>query len=395
MLLSISPREFRRLEPYLPRGLVAGHATIRWIVPRASSCAWCSRSSCIPGRRSRWTHRREIGACRTPVREALRLLETEGLVSSLANRGFVVRRLDPQETEHLYQARHASRASSRAKLPPSRQGNSSRTCARCTASTRRCWAGPSDRRRLGMLVDKAFHLRIAEQARNPYLTALLANIFDRLILTRPIEGFPVNRMGAAVQEHAAGAGRLRVGQRRARRGRDARNIDNGGASIVAHLRSLREFAGAPRRKTSETGGRMKTFLCRTRGVLAAWRAAGVACAQYPERPITFVVPFAAGGATDTLARQFAERMARGAKQRHRDRERRRRRRHGGRGQGGEIEARRLHVPRGTRGLHGRRPGLYKQLPTTRCRTSTRSRAFPTRRWCSSAGAGSRSPASSR
>jgi tripartite-type tricarboxylate transporter receptor subunit TctC len=39
-----------------------------------------------------------------------------------------------------------------------------------------------------------------------------------------------------------------------------------------------------------------------------------AAAQYPERPITLVVPFAAGGATDTLARQFAERMARGGPQ---------------------------------------------------------------------------------
>jgi tripartite-type tricarboxylate transporter receptor subunit TctC len=35
---------------------------------------------------------------------------------------------------------------------------------------------------------------------------------------------------------------------------------------------------------------------------------------YPDRPITVVVPFAAGGATDTLARQFAERMGRNARQ---------------------------------------------------------------------------------
>lgn len=49
------------------------------------------------------------------------------------------------------------------------------------------------------------------------------------------------------------------------------------------------------------------------GLLAIGIAVGgaQAAAAYPERPITLVVPFAAGGATDVLARQFAERMARG------------------------------------------------------------------------------------
>ena len=41
-------------------------------------------------------------------------------------------------------------------------------------------------------------------------------------------------------------------------------------------------------------------------------AALAASAAYPDHTITWVVPFAPGGATDTLARQFADRMSRGA-----------------------------------------------------------------------------------
>lgn len=58
---------------------------------------------------------------------------------------------------------------------------------------------------------------------------------------------------------------------------------------------------------------MKSFMSMAlASVLAV--VSGIAFAAYPERPITFVVPFAAGGATDVLARQFAERMGRGAAQ---------------------------------------------------------------------------------
>src|SRR5207342_2522292 len=44
----------------------------------------------------------ELGLSRTPVREALRMLEAEGLVVSERNRGAMVRPLSPTEVVDLY-----------------------------------------------------------------------------------------------------------------------------------------------------------------------------------------------------------------------------------------------------------------------------------------------------
>jgi DNA-binding GntR family transcriptional regulator len=104
--------------------------------------------------------------------------------------------------------------------------------------------GPGERRRLGMLVDKAFHVRIAEQAGNPHLTALLANMFDRLILTRPLESFPLDRRSHAVAEHAEVMAQLESGTPRGFEAAVVRNIRDGGAAILAHMESTRELAFA-------------------------------------------------------------------------------------------------------------------------------------------------------
>ena len=54
-----------------------------------------------------------------------------------------------------------------------------------------------------------------------------------------------------------------------------------------------------------------TLLPRTLTALlaaSALFAAGAAQAEYPERPVTMIVPFAAGGPTDNVARSLAEAM---------------------------------------------------------------------------------------
>jgi len=48
---------------------------------------------------------KELGVSRTPIREAIRQLELEGLVSSIPNKGVIVEGVTPQDVEDIYQIR--------------------------------------------------------------------------------------------------------------------------------------------------------------------------------------------------------------------------------------------------------------------------------------------------
>ena len=242
MQLAVSPEDFKRLEPYLPNGMAAGESG----TPVERAAGYLARlvlsHRLTPGQKVPMDEiAGHIGASRTPVREALRLLETEGLVASLPNRGFILRRLDAREVADLYDARRCIEAfvakQAFAKRAPGFIGD----LGELHRIYEHLLRGPGDRRRLGMLVDKAFHVRIARQADNPHLTSLLANMFDRLILTRPIEDFPLDRMGEAVAEHSAMLAQFRSGDARGAEAAMMRNVHNGCAAIVAHMRSQADF----------------------------------------------------------------------------------------------------------------------------------------------------------
>lgn len=242
MQLALAPEDFRRLEPFLPRGMAARESATT--VDRAAGylARLVLSNRVVPGQKVPMDEIAEhIDASRTPVREALRLLETEGVVASLPNRGFVLRRLDMDEVAHLYEARrcieeftarHAFGKRSRPFLEELRALH---------RIYRNLLAGTGDRRRLGMLVDKAFHVRIAQQAGNPHLSAPLSNMFDRLILTRPIGDFPLGRMGEAIAEHSDLLAQLQSGTARGAEVAMARNVHNGCAAILTHMRAETDF----------------------------------------------------------------------------------------------------------------------------------------------------------
>lgn len=249
---AVAPADFKRLESYLPQGL-ASPASDNPIDRAAGYLAQLVLSHrLIPGQKVPMDEIAErIGVSRTPVREALRLLETERWVASLPNRGFVMRRMDAEEVTNLYEARgciesFVARAALERSSKPFLQ--ELRALHRIYADLLR---GNGDRRRLGIVVDKAFHVRIAEQAGNPELTAVLANMFDRLILTRPIEDFPLNRMAEAVAEHAALLAAFERGSGRRVDAAMRRNVTAGATAILAHMQRPRDF-DFPRRASNDT-----------------------------------------------------------------------------------------------------------------------------------------------
>jgi DNA-binding GntR family transcriptional regulator len=242
MQLALSPDDFRRLEPYLPRGMAAREDA----APVDRAAGYLARlvlsHRVVPGQKVPMDEiAGHIGASRTPVREALRLLETEGVVASLPNRGFVLRRLGTGEVAHLYDARRCIEEFTARHAYEQRSRGFIEELRALHRIYRNLLGGAGDRRRLGMLVDKAFHVRIARQAGNPHLTAPLSNMFDRLILTRPIEDFPLGRMGEAIDEHSDLLAQLHSGTARGAEVAMTRNVHNGCAAILAHMRAETDF----------------------------------------------------------------------------------------------------------------------------------------------------------
>jgi DNA-binding GntR family transcriptional regulator len=173
---------------------------------------------------------------RTPIREAMRRLEAEGLVTSMPNRGFVVKRRDALEMDHLYQARLGVEPYIASEAHSRREAAFIADLQRLHALYSSILIETPSRRRLGMIADKAFHLRIAEQVANPYLIELGHTLFDHYIFTRPIEGFPISRAHEAVREHEAILGAMKGDDPDAVVAAVTDNIENGRTSIAKFLK---------------------------------------------------------------------------------------------------------------------------------------------------------------
>ena len=186
----------------------------------------------LPGARLRETDLADrLGISRTPVREAIRQLEADGLVTHLPRQGATIRNLDHAEVVELYEmravlegtaARLAARAASDIELAELVSLNSE------LAATP---AGPQARE-----VNRQFHRSLLDAARNRFLLKSMNALQKTMLILGPTTLAHPDRAMAAVAEHAAVLAALEARDSAAAEAAMRAHV---GAALSARLRGMR------------------------------------------------------------------------------------------------------------------------------------------------------------
>jgi len=151
---------------------------------------------------------RRFRVSKTPVREALALLQQHGLVAALARRGYLVTTVTVTDLHDMFEVRVALEGAA-AELAASRM--TPEELAHLDALTRppqallRRVTGHPDRTTMQALLDynRRFHLAIARASRNERLARLVERSLDEMM--RPIAtGYPADEHGAIVAAFRTG-----------------------------------------------------------------------------------------------------------------------------------------------------------------------------------------------
>jgi DNA-binding GntR family transcriptional regulator len=142
---------------------------------------WILAGELAPGTRLRQTALADdLGISRTPLREALRLLAAEGLVTLQPQRGAVVADLTAADVRAAWEARLAVEPAC-ARLAALRRPAEALAAMRQAITDQR--AGPHEPAAM-FVANRGFHLALAAASGNPQLAAFLASIWvPRIALT--------------------------------------------------------------------------------------------------------------------------------------------------------------------------------------------------------------------
>ncbi len=142
----------------------------------------------------------KFGVSRSPVREALRILATDGFVKKMPNRGYAVKQYNLREIEELYEVRLALEmfvveCLAKRRAPKRNDIN----------ALKRTWTrvlnGTSKKDKELALLDTQFHETLAHAVGNKSLLQQLRAINERLMLFRMIDFGKAHRAESTCHQH--------------------------------------------------------------------------------------------------------------------------------------------------------------------------------------------------
>lgn len=142
-----------------------------------------------------------MGVSRTPIREALRKLEREGLVSTVPYKGPAVSKFTPQAAREVYEVRAALEGRAAALFA---RRTDPEAIARMRGHVRDAERALARRQAAGVLAaNNAFHDELAAASGNILLRSLIANLQDRIVLLRVESLSYPGRRSRSIAEHKA------------------------------------------------------------------------------------------------------------------------------------------------------------------------------------------------
>ncbi|MEW6663848.1 MAG: GntR family transcriptional regulator [Thermodesulfobacteriota bacterium] len=170
----------------------------------------------------------------TPVVQALKLLERSRIVRYEPNKGYFVGEITETEARELYQAREALEIYS----VPLILNNLDKAGLDAIRKAFKGYskAATSEERRVLMIRDAQFHLKIIEYAHNQTIYGLLEDIFERIYLRYKPEYLWQDRIRDALTEHRAMLEALGEGNLRSIKRLFRKHIQKGKEHIINNLR---------------------------------------------------------------------------------------------------------------------------------------------------------------
>jgi DNA-binding GntR family transcriptional regulator len=163
-----------------------------------------------------------LSISRTPIREALRRLEREGLVVAIGQRGTVVAQLSARDIMEIYQVREqleafAVRVAAERIAPE--------------AELTQAMASLADTPELALKADFHLHKQLVAVTQNQRMQQILGTLDDQVHIIRNMAASSVGRLQQMTREHLEIIGAIRAG--------DAEGADD---AMRRHLRSARDHA---------------------------------------------------------------------------------------------------------------------------------------------------------